>query len=281
MSSSTLHTPTDSTPADLGSIDVSVRSSSSRGHAHLGWLNSYHTFSFANYYDPRYQQFHALRVINEDRVKPGRGFGEHPHSNFEIFSYVVRGALRHTDSMGNRESLGRGSVQFTSAGSGIEHAEYNDSDKEMVHFLQIWVKPNKSGLKPRYSTKQFSDQDKLNQLRLIVSEKGDKDSIVINQDMNVYASILEPGKRIDYDLRPGREVYFHLIQDAKSFDAESNQTGVTITSQSGTVNFKGGDGAFIKHPTKDGKSSQTFTITGAGTSGAKAEFILFDIKKEH
>jgi redox-sensitive bicupin YhaK (pirin superfamily) len=251
-----------------------------RGHADLGWLNSYHTFSFANYYDSKFESLHSLRVINEDRVSASQGFGKHPHREFEIFSYVVKGALRHQDSMGNLESLGRGFVQFTSAGTGIAHSEHNDSDQELVHFIQMWVKPNKSGLKPSYSTKKFTDAEKQDQLRLILSKDGRNGSIRIHQDVNIFASILAPEKSVQYQLQPARDIYIHLIQDSTGYKTEANKTGLTLTSASGRTSLKGGDGAFVKLSSTNPNAPQTFTLTGSGIDGAPAELILFDIKKE-
>ena len=265
--------------ATNGSLSITPRLSNDRGHANHGWLNSYHTFSFANYYDPKFESYHSLRVINEDRVSGDEGFGEHPHRDAEIFSYIVSGALRHQDSMGNLESLGRGSIQFTSAGSGIEHSEFNDHRKDLVHFIQIWVRPSVRGLKPSYTTRSFSDAEKKDQLRLILSEDGRDGSILIHQDINVYASILTPSKSVQHTVEPGRDVYVHLIQDATGFKTEANKTGLTIEASNGTANLKGGDGAFIKL-SNDQKTAQTFTLTGAGVDGAAAEFILFDIKKQ-
>jgi redox-sensitive bicupin YhaK (pirin superfamily) len=263
------------------------RSSSSRGHANHGWLNTYHTFSFANWYDPRYEQLHALRVINEDRVAPGRGFGKHPHREFEIFSYVVSGALRHSDSMGHVESIGRGAVQFTSAGTGIQHAEENFSDKENVHFLQLWVKPNVSGLKPSYTTRKWTDEDKAGKFALICTPDGRDGSITLHADVNFLASIVSPGQSVSYQVQPGRELYAHLIQDASGFDTEYGRTALTIAGANGElsngaspVHLNGGDGALIKHSGGDRATQpETVVFTGAGVDGAKAEFVLFDLKK--
>jgi len=186
-----------------------IRRSAQRGHAHHGWLNTYHTFSFAGYHDSDFMGVGALRVLNEDRVTPGMGFGTHPHSNYEIYSYIFRGELTHRDSLGNVETLGRGDVQFTSAGTGISHSEYNQHEKEFVHFIQIWVKPSALGLKPRYTTKTILDTEKLGRLRLIVSESGAEDSIVINQDFKMYASILEPEGSLTFSPAEGRRYFVH------------------------------------------------------------------------
>jgi len=170
-------------------VQIERRPSKERGHADHGWLNSYHTFSFASYYDDRFERFHALRVINEDRVSGGQGFGRHSHREAEIFSYVVSGALHHRDSMNNNEKIGRGEIQFTSAGTGISHSEFNAHDKDPVHFIQIWVTPAVRNLQPSYQTKNFEEKEKLNTLLLTLSpDKSDK-TVHINQDIKVCAFI--------------------------------------------------------------------------------------------
>ena len=266
-----------------GDVSLTLRPSSTRGHSNHGWLNSYHTFSFAGWYDPRYESLHSLRVINEDRISGGEGFGRHPHREFEIFSYVVRGSLRHADSMGNQESLPRGSLQLTSAGTGISHSEFNDSDKDVCHFLQMWIKPAVSGLKPSYATKLFSDEEKLNQLRLMLSNDARDGSLQIHQDVSVYASLLQPSKSVTFDVAAGREVYVHLIQDTKGLVGEHNKTALSVSSSSGanTLKMAGGDGVLIKHSAAiKGAAPQRVTLTGAGADGSNAEFILFDLAKQ-
>jgi hypothetical protein len=237
---------------------INVRKSDARGHADHGWLNSYHTFSFAGYYDPEFDGYRSLRVINEDRVKPTRGFGMHPHRNFEIFSYVVSGMLAHQDNMGNKEFIKRGDVQFTSAGTGISHSEFNGSDKDWVHFLQIWVEPSASGLKPSYNTKHFSDEEKKNKLRLIVAPNSEEGSIKINQDSKVFASILEKNNKLAYKLPEARYGYLHLIQ-----------TGANSAIKINGVELKEGDGAFIE------KAREELQIESTGEGNA--EFLLFDL----
>ena len=181
---------------------LTLRKSEERGHASHGWLNSYHTFSFANYYDPAHMGFRSLRVINEDRVEPSRGFGAHSHRDMEIISYVLEGALKHKDSMGNSSVIRPGEVQIMSAGTGVTHSEYNHSDRDLVHFLQIWILPNQTGLKPSYEQKMFSDAEKQGQLRLIVSPDGRDGSVTIHQDVNIYATLLDAEQQLDYQIRP-------------------------------------------------------------------------------
>jgi quercetin 2,3-dioxygenase len=191
---------------------VKLRKSQERGHADHGWLNSYHTFSFAGYYDPRFDGFRSLRVINEDRVEPGQGFGRHPHDNMEILSYVLEGQLEHKDSMGTGSVIKPGDVQVMSAGTGITHSEFNPSDKEKVHFLQIWMYPDKQGMKPRYDQKHFSDKDKKDRLLLIGSKEGREGSVVIHQDIELYASRPSAGKALNAELRPGSGFWLQIIE---------------------------------------------------------------------
>jgi len=266
-----------SATADKSNTVVTLRPSAKRGHADHGWLNTYHTFSFASYYDARFTNFHALRVLNEDRVSPGRGFGTHPHREAEIWSYPVRGALLHKDSMGNNEIIGRGTIQFTSAGTGISHSEYNGSEKEMVHFLQLWARPNKSGLKPGYQTKSFSDKDKEGKLCLVLApfEAKDKkeETVGINADLRMYATLLKTGESVSLDVEDNHEVYVHLIQDSTGFDTEANKVGIDVCG----TKLSGGDGAFLTR--KDEKSPLKLTITGANAQGAdvRAEVLVIDV----
>ncbi|MBD1919616.1 pirin family protein [Microcoleus sp. FACHB-831] len=191
---------------------ITLRKSEDRGHANHGWLNSYHTFSFANYYDTAHMGFRDLRVINEDRVKEGNGFGAHSHRDMEIISYVLEGALEHKDSMGNSSIIRPGEVQIMSAGTGVTHSEYNHSESDTVHFLQIWILPNGKGLQPRYDQKMYSDEEKHGKLRLIVSQDGRDGSVSINQDVNLYATKLEAGQKIDSAIVPNRHAWVQVIQ---------------------------------------------------------------------
>lgn len=183
---------------------IQVRKSKERGHANHGWLDSHHTFSFSNYYDPKYTGFRDLLVINEDRVSAGEGFGTHGHENMEIVSYVLDGELAHKDSMGTGSTLKYGDVQRMSAGTGVRHSEFNGSKEKPVHFLQIWITPKKDGIKPSYEEKKYSTEDKRNKLKLIVSPDGQDGSMKINQDAMIYASILDEGKDVSLKLAAGR-----------------------------------------------------------------------------
>jgi quercetin 2,3-dioxygenase len=220
---------------------VRIRKARERGHADHGWLNTYHTFSFANYYDPEHMGFKELRVINEDRVQPGEGFGTHPHRDMEIISYVLEGALEHKDSMGNGSVIRPGEVQRMSAGTGITHSEFNHSGSELVHFLQIWILPNQESIKPGYEQKVFADEEKLNNMQLIASQDGRKGSVTIHQDVDVYASIIEQDKEIVYHVPAGRHVWLQVARgcvelngnrlDSGDGAAVSNEDCVTITGK--------------------------------------------------
>ncbi len=187
-----------------------IRKASERGHADHGWLNTYHTFSFANYYDPQQMGFRDLRVINEDRVQKGTGFPTHPHQNMEIISYVLEGALEHRDSMGNGTVIRPGEVQRMSAGTGITHSEFNHSKDELVHFYQIWIIPEMDGVEPSYEQKFFPDEEKRNVFRLVASADGRGGSVAINQDVNMYVALLEPGKKVDHHIPENRHAWLQV-----------------------------------------------------------------------
>jgi redox-sensitive bicupin YhaK (pirin superfamily) len=191
-----------------------VRRSGERGHADHGWLNSYHSFSFADYFDPRHVEFGPLRVINEDRVAPGAGFGTHPHRDMEIISYVLSGQLEHKDSLGTGSVIRPGSVQRMSAGTGVRHSEFNPSGEEGLHFLQIWIQPNVAGIEPSYEEKHFSDGEKRGRLRLIASPDGADGSVLIHQDARVYAGLFDGDERAALELGPGRRSYVHVVRGA-------------------------------------------------------------------
>jgi len=189
---------------------ITLRRSEERGHANHGWLDSRHTFSFAGYYDPAHMGFRALRVINEDRVQPGQGFGTHPHRDMEIVSYVLGGALEHKDSMGNGSVIRPGDVQRMSAGTGVTHSEFNGSRSELVHFLQIWIVPEERGIAPGYEQKRFPDEEKRGKLRLVASREGREGSVTIHQDASLYVTQLESGEEVRYALAPERHAWIHV-----------------------------------------------------------------------
>jgi redox-sensitive bicupin YhaK (pirin superfamily) len=193
-------------------IMLEVRKSEERGQAHHGWLQSQHSFSFADYYDPRHVGFGPLRVINEDRVAPGAGFGTHAHRDMEIISYVLDGALEHKDSMGTGSVLHYGDVQRMSAGSGVRHSEFNGSKTEPVHFLQIWIQPNQQGIAPSYEEKRFPLEDKQGKLRLIASGDGREGSVLIHQDASLYVAILDGDDQLEHPLGAKRLGYVHVIR---------------------------------------------------------------------
>lgn len=190
---------------------IKIRKGDSRGHANHGWLDSYHTFSFANYYDPQHMGFRDLRVINEDRVAGGQGFGTHPHQDFEIISYVISGALKHQDSMGHTAVMKAGEVQRISAGTGIAHSEYNNSPSEPVHFLQIWLMPTRKGFPPGYAQQSFADAP-ANSLTLACSPDGRDKSISINQDVKLYIGKLAAKGAINHELGEQRHGWVQLIE---------------------------------------------------------------------
>jgi len=191
-----------------------IRRSSERGLADHGWLKSFHTFSFADYFDPQHVEFGPLRVINEDRVQAGAGFGTHAHSDMEIISYVLAGALAHKDSMGNGSTLRPGDVQRMSAGSGVRHSEFNPSPNEPVHFLQIWIQPAERNIEPSYEEKRFAPEEKRGRLRLIVSPDRADGSLLIHQDARVYAGLLTGSERADLEVAAGRRIYLHVARGA-------------------------------------------------------------------
>lgn len=204
---------------------MELRRAAERGHANHGWLDSWHSFSFADYYDPRHIQFRALRVINDDTVEPGRGFGTHSHRDMEIVSYVLEGELAHKDSMGNGSVIRPGSVQRMSAGTGVQHSEFNPSPSERVHFLQIWFLPNSSGIPPGYEEKVFADAEKRGRLRLIASPDGADGSVTIHADASMSAALLDPGERIEKALSPDRSYYVHISRGSASLNGTALSTG--------------------------------------------------------
>jgi redox-sensitive bicupin YhaK (pirin superfamily) len=212
---------------------MTVRLSEDRGHAQHGWLESYHTFSFADYFDPNFSGFRSLLVINEDRVQGGRGFGMHGHKDMTILSYVVKGSLEHKDSLGDGSVLKPGDVQVISAGTGITHGEFNGSKTDRVHFLQVWVVPNKRRLKPSYAEKNFSVAERSGQLKLIGSELGRDGSLPLHQDVDLFASMLEAGKEVAHSIGEGRALWLQLIQGQLKVNETivNNGDGLTVESE--------------------------------------------------
>lgn len=202
-----------------------IRRSDERGYADHGWLKSYHTFSFADYYDPRHMEFGALRVINEDRVAPGAGFGAHGHKDMEIISYVISGELAHKDSTGTSSVLRPGDVQRMSAGSGVMHSEFNHSTTDPVHFLQIWIKPSVLGIAPEYEQKRFGPEEKRGRLRLIASPAGEEGSLRIHQDARVYAGLFDGDESASLPVQPGRWLYLHVVRGRMTADEEVLNAG--------------------------------------------------------
>jgi redox-sensitive bicupin YhaK (pirin superfamily) len=204
---------------------IATRKSAERGVADHGWLKSFHSFSFADYHDPEHMGFGALRVINEDRVAPGTGFGTHGHRDMEIISYVLSGQLEHKDSMGNGSIIRPGNVQRMSAGKGVLHSEYNPSRTEGVHFLQIWIEPDVRGIPPSYEEQHFDVASKRGQLRLIASPDGRDGSVTIHQDARVYATVLEGDDRVALALAPGRRAYVHVARGTVTANGERLEAG--------------------------------------------------------
>jgi len=230
---------------------LSIRPSSERGHASFGWLDSRHTFSFGHYHDQRHMGFGALRVINEDRVKPGAGFGTHGHENMEIISYVLEGALEHRDSLGTGSVIRPGDVQRMTAGTGIRHSEFNNSDTAPLHFLQIWILPEQNGLDPSYEERTFPLDNRSGQLRLLGSRDRRKGSVTIHQDVDLYRGVMEPGDELEVELVPGRQVWIQVVRGA----FKANDRRLTA-----------GDGAAVST-----KGAISFT------ADEDAEFLLFDL----
>jgi redox-sensitive bicupin YhaK (pirin superfamily) len=203
---------------------TTIRKSNQRGHAVHGWLDSYRTFSFAGYYDPKHMGFGPLRVINEDRVSPGKGFGSHGHDDMEILTYVLSGALAHKDSMGNVETLRPNDLQRISAGTGIVHSEFNGSSSEPVHFLQIWIEPDENGLTPGYQQLALTEEQKLGKLVLVAASEGEG-TLKIHQDAQVLIGQVEAGKKLTYQMKSGRKAWVHLIRGAVSINGQALITG--------------------------------------------------------
>lgn len=204
---------------------IQVRKSSERGEADHGWLKTRFTFSFADYYDAKYEQFRTLRVMNDDRIAGGGEFGMHPHRDMEIVTYVLEGALKHNDSMGNGSIIGPGDVQYMSAGTGVRHSEANASKTEPVHLYQIWMLPEKQGLKPVYDQKNFGKAEKKGKLRLVVSPDGREGSVKIRQDNELYATVLDPGQSVRHAIQPERHAYVQVARGVVKLNGQELAEG--------------------------------------------------------
>lgn len=225
---------------------LELRRGHERGFADHGWLRSYHSFSFADYFDPKHVEFGALRVINEDRVVPGRGFGTHAHRDMEILSYVLDGRLEHKDSMGTGSIIQPGDVQRMSAGTGVQHSEFNPSDVQTVHFLQIWIQPDEKGIPPGYEQKHFDANARRGRLRLIASRDAAEDSVTIHQDAQVYAGLFNAGERATHALGQGRRAYVHVARGTITVNGETLAAGdaAKITDSAG-ITFENGRAAEV------------------------------------
>lgn len=231
--------------------NIKVRKSGDRGHANHGWLDSYHSFSFANYYAPAYLGYSVLRVINEDIIAPAQGFGMHGHRDMEIVTYMLQGAIRHQDSMSNGSVIHAGEVQRMSAGTGVKHSEFNASNDESAHLLQIWLLPEKDGITPSYEEKRFDVASKTNQWRLLASHDAREGSLLVHQDLTLFATILEAGRQLDYTPVAGRSLYVHVAR------GDVTLNGVTLAQ---------GDAVAVDNE-----------ATIAITSQTEAEILLFDL----
>jgi redox-sensitive bicupin YhaK (pirin superfamily) len=232
---------------------IQVRKSEERGHANHGWLDTTHTFSFADYYDPKFMGFRSLRVINEDRVSPGQGFGMHGHRDMEILSYVLSGSLAHRDSMGHQEVLGPNEIQRMSAGTGVRHSEFNPSEKEGVHFFQIWIEPATHGTTPSYEQIRFDPAEKKNRWKRLAGPAGGDGAARINQDAQVFVAELGNGVELPYRLDSKRAAWVHAVR------GEVSLNGVTL---------RRGDAAAVT-------GDELLTVTGAGSE--TSEVLLFDV----
>jgi quercetin 2,3-dioxygenase len=202
-----------------------IRRSNERGHANHGWLDSYHSFSFADYHDPKHVHFGALRVINEDYIDGGQGFGTHGHRDMEIVTYMLGGALAHRDSMGNGSSIRPGDVQRMSAGTGVRHSEFNGSQTETAHLLQIWIIPDAPGGAPGYEEKRFADEDKRGRLRVVASPDGQEGSVRMGADARIFAGLFDGDERADFDVPAGRRVYVHVARGSVTVNGEALAAG--------------------------------------------------------
>lgn len=235
-----------------GKAMITVRPAQARGNVNLGWLDSKHTFSFGSYYDPNHMGFASLRVINEDRVQPGKGFGTHSHQDMEIISYVLEGELEHQDSIGNGSVIRPGDVQIMSAGKGIAHSEFNASSTNSVHFLQIWITPDRVGIEPSYEQKHFTLRENQGSLRLVASPNGQEDSVIIHQDAYLYLAALKNGDRLNYNTDSSRSLWLQVATGSVEINAQA---------------LKAGDGAAITQETQ----------SAIAATQNDTEILLFDL----
>ncbi len=212
---------------------IQIRRAEERGHADHGWLKTSHTFSFSSFQDPRHMRFRSLRVMNEDWVAPGQGFGTHPHNDMEIVTYVLAGALEHKDSMGNGEVLTRGEFQRMSAGTGITHSEFNPSQSEPVHLYQIWMLPECKGIEPSYEQKRFPDEEMRNRLRLVAARESVDGSLLIHQDARIFLSKIDAGQQVGYEPATGRHAWLQVLRGSVSLNSDDLQTsdGAAVTEE--------------------------------------------------
>jgi len=225
---------------------IELRKSAERGHANHGWLDSWHSFSFAGYHDPAHMGFGVLRVINEDRIRAGTGFGTHAHRDMEIVSYVLEGAIAHKDSMGNGSAIVPGDVQRMSAGRGVEHSEFNHAEEGETHFLQIWIEPNVHGIAPGYEQKHFAAADKRGRLRLVASADGAEGSVMIHQDARIHAGLFDGAEHARLALAPERRAYVHLARGALTVNGERLGAGDALKlSGTDALVLETGEGAEV------------------------------------
>ena len=204
---------------------ITLRKSQERGYADHGWLKSYHSFSFAGYHDEKHMGFGNLRVINEDRIAPGTGFGTHGHKDMEIISYVMSGELAHKDNMGNVKGIPPGDVQRMSAGTGVQHSEFNHAEGQTTHFLQIWIEPNVKGIAPGYEQKTFTKEEKRGKLRLVASNDGAEGSVTVNADAKIYAGLMNGDETAALSLNPARKTYIHLVRGSLRVNGQALSQG--------------------------------------------------------
>ncbi|QLG88262.1 pirin family protein [Chitinibacter bivalviorum] len=225
---------------------ITLRKSDERGHANHGWLDSNFSFSFAEYYDPAHMHFGALRVINDDRIAAGMGFGMHPHQDMEIITYVLSGAIEHRDSMGNGSIIRPGNVQRMSAGTGVRHSEFNPSSSEETHLLQIWIMPNQKGIPPSYEEKIFAEAEKRGQLRLVASPNAEQGSVLIHQDVRLYVGLFDGDEALEQAIQMGRKLYVHIARGQVEVNGIALKAGdAAMLTQESKLALKNGQAAEV------------------------------------